>query len=226
MVSEAGAVRSEAAVRPRQWHHGELDCENSGLVRPKWAVTDMASKCNQADQAPVSSHMGSKQTRFEALVNALSNDLYRYAVWLCRDRHRAEELVQETFLRAWRSLDSLRDERAAKGWLITILRREHARGYERYKPELDSELDVDNLAASSSESPAEMLALRQAIAGLTPQYSEPLLLQVLGGYRCDEIAEMLDLSPGAVMTRLFRARQKLRAALGSDERSVDFQLQL
>lgn len=192
-----------------------------------WAVADMASKCNQADQTPVSTHMGSKQTRFEALVKALSSDLYRYAAWLCRDRHRAEDLVQETFLRAWRSLDSLRDERAAKGWLITILRREHARGYERYRPELDSELDVDNLAGNSPELPAETLALRRAIAGLTPQYSEPLLLQVLGGYRCDEIAEMLDLSPGAVMTRLFRARQKLRAALaGNDETSVDLQLQL
>jgi RNA polymerase sigma-70 factor (ECF subfamily) len=171
--------------------------------------------------------MGSKQTRFEALVNALSGDLYRYAAWLCRDRHRAEELVQETFLRAWRSLDSLRDERAAKGWLITILRREHARGYERYKPELDSELDVDNLPASSSQSPAETLALRRAIAGLTPEYREPLLLQVLGGYRCEEIAEMLGLSAGAVMTRLFRARQKLRVVLaGSDQQSVDLELQL
>lgn len=188
---------------------------------------DMASSCNQEHHSPVSSHMGGKQTRFEALVHALSNDLYRYAVWLCRDRHRAEELVQETFLRAWRALDSLRDERAAKGWLITILRREHARAYERYRPELDSELNLDHLAASPSASAAETLALRRAIAELAPQYSEPLLLQVLGGYRCDEIAKLLDLSPGAVMTRLFRARQKLRAVLtGNDETSVDVELRL
>ncbi len=188
---------------------------------------DMTSRCNREHQSPVSSHMGGKQTRFEALVHALSNDLYRYAVWLCRDRHRAEELVQETFLRAWRSLDTLRDERAAKGWLITILRREHARAYERYRPELDNELNLDHVAASSTASAADTLALRRAIAELTPQYSEPLLLQVLGGYRCDEIAELLDLSPGAVMTRLFRARQKLRAALtGGDEKSVDAELRL
>lgn len=171
--------------------------------------------------------MAGKQTRFEALVHALANDLYRYAVWLCRDRHRAEELVQETFLRAWRSLESLRDERAAKGWLITILRREHARAYERYRPELDSELDLDHLAASASLSAADTFALRRAVAELPPQYSEPLLLQVLGGYRCEEIAQLLDLSPGAVMTRLFRARQKLRAVLtGEDEESTDIELRL
>jgi RNA polymerase sigma-70 factor (ECF subfamily) len=171
--------------------------------------------------------MRAKQTRFKALVHALSGDLYRYAVWLCRDRSHAEELMQETFLRAWRALDSLRDERAAKGWLITILRREHARTFERYRPELDSELNVDHLAANPSTAAAETLALRRAIAELTPDYREPLLLQVLGGYRCDEIAQLLHLSPSAVMTRLFRARQKLRAALsGDDEKNVDVQLQL
>ncbi|MDX1487843.1 MAG: sigma factor [Acidiferrobacterales bacterium] len=103
-------------------------------------------QCKQPDTNPVYNGMGTKQTRFEALVQALSTDLYRYAVWLCRDRNRAEELVQETFLRAWRSLDTLRDERAAKGWLITILRREHARGYERYRPDMDKDIDPDDLA--------------------------------------------------------------------------------
>lgn len=183
--------------------------------------------CNQPAADPVYSAMGTKQTRFEALVQALSTDLYRYALWLCRDRNRAEELVQETFLRAWRSLDSLRDERAAKGWLITILRREHARGYERHTPDMDKDIDPDDLAGIAQETPADTLALRRAVAGLTEEYREPLLLHVLGGYRCDEIAEILGLSPGAVMTRLFRARQKLRAVLeGHEDKGIDLQLQL
>ncbi len=183
--------------------------------------------CNQHLPEPVYSAMGTKQTRFEALVHALSTDLYRYALWLCRDRSRAEELVQETFLRAWRSLDSLRDERAAKGWLITILRREHARGYERYKPDVAKNIDPDDLAGIAQAAPADTLTLRRAVAGLTEEYREPLLLHILGGYQCDEIAEILGLSPGAVMTRLFRARQKLRAVLeGREDKGVDFQLQL
>lgn len=187
----------------------------------------MNEQCNQRGTGPVYTRMGSKQTRFEALVHVLSADLYRYALWLCRDRNRAEELVQETFLRAWRSLDTLRDERAAKGWLITILRREHARGYERYTPDMAKDIDPDDLVGATQEMPAETLALRRAVAGLTDEYREPLLLQILGGYRCDEIAEILGLSPGAVMTRLFRARQKLRAVLeGGEDNGIDFQLQL
>ncbi len=184
-------------------------------------------KCKQNTAFPVSNRVGSKQTRFEALVYALSADLYRYAFWLCRDRGRAEELVQETFLRAWRSLDALRDDKAAKGWLITILRREHARWYERYRPEIEHGLEPDDLASKSDGVPAEALAVRRTIADLGAQYREPLLLQVLGGYTCEEIANFLGLSKGAVMTRLFRARQKLRSALESEnDATVNHQSQL
>ncbi|WP_280136463.1 sigma factor, partial [Aeromonas bivalvium] len=70
--------------------------------------------------------MADKQKKYEALVHALHGDIYRYAYWLCRDPHVAEDLVQETYLRAWRAIDSLVDDKAAKPWLITILRRENA----------------------------------------------------------------------------------------------------
>ena len=73
--------------------------------------------------------MVSKQTRYENLVNAYSPWLYRYAYWLSGERAAAEDLVQETFLRAWRFLDSLKEEAAAKSWLTTILRRENARKF-------------------------------------------------------------------------------------------------
>jgi RNA polymerase sigma-70 factor (ECF subfamily) len=159
--------------------------------------------------------MSDAHARFEALVQAFAADLYRFACWLARDRQRAEDLVQETFLRAWRALPGLRDERAAKHWLITILRREHARGFERVRPELDP-VDPDQLAAEADPAPAETLALRRALAELAPEYREPLLLQVLGGYDCAEIADELGLTRGAVMTRLFRARLKLRAALEAE----------
>jgi len=167
--------------------------------------------CNQLAVSPVYMGMGNAQTRFEALVNALGADLYRFAYWLCRDQARAEDLVQETFLRAWRSLDNLREEKSAKSWLITILRREHARGYERYTPEWQ-ETELDEIATDGAPH-MEVLQMRRELAALSEEYREPLLLQVLGGYNCDEIATMLNLSKSAVMTRLFRARQKMRASL-------------
>ena len=158
--------------------------------------------------------MRDKQTRFTALVNALSADLYRYAYWLCRDQDMAEDLVQETFARAWRSLDSLRDDKAAKSWLLTTLRREHARQYERTQPEF-TDTDIGELVdpRPDYDTSTEAHVLRRALKRLPAEYREPLVLQVLGGYSCAEIAGMLDLTNGAVMTRLFRARQKLRRAL-------------
>ena len=71
--------------------------------------------------------MNTKEQGFESMVHAYSKDLYRYGYWLSRDSAIAEDLVQETFLRAWRAIDSLNDAKAAKSWLFTILRRENAR---------------------------------------------------------------------------------------------------
>src|SRR6188474_649952 len=87
--------------------------------------------------------MSLKQSQFDALVRATTSDLYRFSFWLCRNDALAQDLVQETYLRAWRSLDDLRDTAAAKAWLITILRREHARIYERKR--LDTE-DLEQVA--------------------------------------------------------------------------------
>lgn len=157
--------------------------------------------------------MWDKKSRFTALVEALSPDLYRYAYWLVGDQDIAEDLVQETFTRAWRSLDSLREEGAAKAWLITTLRRENARRFSRKSLER-IDLDVDTLEASmASDDKLEVRALHRALRELSTDSRDPLLLQVIGGFNVREIAKEMNLSTGAVTTRLFRARQKLRSAL-------------
>jgi RNA polymerase sigma-70 factor (ECF subfamily) len=157
-----------------------------------------------------------RQGRFEALAEKYSSGLYRYALWLSGDKVLAEDVVQETFMRAWRSFDSLKREHAAKRWLFTILRREHARVYERQRPEI-GELDAEAVADGQRyDTSAEAFVLRRALATLAPEYREPLVLQVLGGFTCDEIASLLDLSPAAVMTRVFRARKQLREMLTED----------
>ena len=68
-----------------------------------------------------------RKKQFETLVGPLAPDLFRYAYWLARDRQLAEDVVQETMIRAWKSLDKLRDAGSVKHWLFTIVRREHAR---------------------------------------------------------------------------------------------------
>jgi len=164
--------------------------------------------------------MSKKQQRFEKMVQALSGDLYRYAFMLSRNAAMAEDLVQETFLRAWRFLDSLRDDRKAKSWLMTTLRREFARQFERYRPPFVDDLDLDQFTGAPGIDP-EILALRKAIAELPLKYREVLALQVTGGFTGAEIAEMVELPRATVNTRLFRARQKLRRTLDDTYRASD-----
>jgi len=159
-----------------------------------------------------SNAVGERRQRFDRLVAVYYMDMFRYAAWLCRDRSIAEEVVQEALLRAWKSLDALRDAAAAKQWLLTIVRRENARYFERRRLET---VDIDNLTASQSallaEAPNEELNdLREAIYGLEDDYREPLVLQVLMGYSTKEIGDLMGLKQGAVLTRLHRARLKLK----------------
>jgi len=156
-----------------------------------------------------------RRRRFDRLVSVWHRDMYRYAAWLSRDPSIAEDVVQEAMLRAWKSLDSLREEDAAKQWVLTIVRRENARYFERKRLET---VDIDNLTPSQSAMLAESTNtdlddVREAIYKLDDDYREPLVLQVLMGHSTKEIAEMMNLKPGAVLTRLHRARIKLKAEI-------------
>jgi RNA polymerase sigma-70 factor (ECF subfamily) len=159
-----------------------------------------------------------RRRRFDRLVSVWYRDMYRYAAWLSRDPAIAEDVVQEALLRAWRSLDGLRDDEAAKQWVLTIVRRENARYFERKRLET---VDIDNLTASQSAMLAEtqdtdLDDVREAIYRLEDDYREPLVLQVLMGHSTKEIAELMDIKPGAVLTRLHRARNKLKEAIGEE----------
>lgn len=159
-----------------------------------------------------------KNRKYALLIEAHSQDLYKYALWLCKDKNMAQDVMQEAFLRAWKSLDSLREAKAAKGWLFTIFRREHARQFERKQFQYNDVESMDTLVDTKLgyDARPEAFALRNALKRLPADYREPLEMQVLGGFSCDEIAQILDISASAVMTRLFRARKKMRHILGHE----------
>jgi RNA polymerase sigma-70 factor (ECF subfamily) len=163
-----------------------------------------------------------KRARFQALCQSMRPDLLRFAFWLSRDRALAEDVVQETMLRAWKAQDSLLDEAAAKPWFLTIIRREFARTFERKR---FVTVDVDELIATedpllAATQDQDLGEMRAALFKLPLEYREPLVLQVLMGYSASEIARELDLSVAAALTRLFRARKRLRA-LCSEDTSLD-----
>jgi RNA polymerase sigma-70 factor, ECF subfamily len=153
---------------------------------------------------------------FVRLLEGLRPDLLRFAFWLARDRAVAEDVVQETLIRAWKSRDELKDPAATRPWLLTIVRREHARLYERKRlPTVDlDEAEVQGDPALATEGDAGLDDLRRAILKLPDEYREPLVMQVLGGLTTQEIGQQLGLTQAAVLTRLFRARNKLREIYG------------
>lgn len=158
------------------------------------------------------------RSRFQALCQSLRPDLVRFAFWLSRDRALAEDVVQETLLRAWKARDSLKDETAAKPWFLTIVRREYARSFERKRLVT---VDVEELIAKeepmlAASQDQELAELRAALFKLPDEYREPLVMQVLMGYSTAEIAAELNLSSAAVLTRLFRGRKQLRVLCGED----------
>lgn len=126
--------------------------------------------------------------------------------------------MQETLLRAWKSIDALSDEKAVKPWLMTIARRELARTFERKRlpmVEIDAALAADK-DAFAVEDDHDVREMRRAIMKLDTTHREPLVLQVMLGYSTDEIARHLEISLPAVLTRLHRARHALRKQMLGD----------
>ena len=157
----------------------------------------------------------SAEIAFEDAVRRHSRELFRYAYWLTRDTARAEDIVQDTFLRAWSAWNDLRDPAALKGWLYAILVNEHRRRHGRSKVSLESrEIEENDLPYDCRFDVA--IDMRRALALLPETLTWPLLLQVLGGFSTREIAGLLATSEGAVMTRLTRARQAMRKLCGQD----------
>lgn len=160
-----------------------------------------------------------RTAEFEAILTELRPDLFRYAFWLTHDPTVAEDAVQEALLRGWRSWHKLRDGQALKPWFLTIVRRECARIYARKRIEtrdLDALSSAEQALIATSPDDAQLAELRSAMLALHPAYREPLVLQVIMGFSADEIADVMGIKRGAVLTRLCRARKTLAERLNGE----------
>jgi RNA polymerase sigma-70 factor, ECF subfamily len=151
--------------------------------------------------------------------------LYGYALVLTRNRSDAEDLVQETYLRAIRAMGRLRDDSNVKGWLFTILRniwRNEVR-YRRNAPET-FDMEADERAArvidENAKTPHDVYVgelerrhVRAAVQQLPAEAREVIVLREWEELSYQEIATILDCPIGTVMSRLARARSKLRGLL-------------
>lgn len=160
-------------------------------------------------------HLKLRTIRYQKLVALYHADLFRFAYWLSKDKNATEEIIQESYLRAWKYLDKQLDENAEKSWLLTIVRRENARYFSRKTLDIDDieQNDLVDTSSHSVEQNIEYENIRNQIALLAPEYREPLIMQVLLGLSSHEIAEQLMLTTNTVNTRLFRAREQLKHSL-------------
>ena len=153
--------------------------------------------------------------------------LYGYALVLTRNRSDAEDLVQETYVRAIRAMGRLRPDSNVKGWLFTILRNiwlNEIRQRRRAPESVDVEADerTSNLVDEGAKSPHDVYVenlerhhVRQAIQQLPEEAREIILLREWEELSYQEIATVLDCPVGTVMSRLARARSKLKDLLSS-----------
>jgi RNA polymerase sigma-70 factor, ECF subfamily len=160
------------------------------------------------------------RTQFEALAMEHLDMLYRMARRLTRDEASAEDLVQETYLRALRSYESFDlKEFGIRPWLLRILHNLHASRFKREKRQPlavdDEQLQAVALASDGQAIPAGTVwdgmdeQLVQAVESLPEEYRTVLILWAIEELSYKEIAEAVDVPIGTVMSRLFRARQKL-----------------
>lgn len=184
----------------------------------------------------------SQAERFQHTVLCHAELVYRMALRMSGRPSEADDLVQETFLRAHRAFDrfDLRDH-GAKAWLLKILHNVTLtrRARAGRQPTLLEDVSFDDFAAELEREPLPRLAdgqmqwdhfddeLKQAVEGLIPEYRDVLLLWSLGDMNYRQVADVLDIPIGTVMSRLYRARQLLsrqladyaaRRGVGTEER--------
>jgi RNA polymerase sigma-70 factor (ECF subfamily) len=170
-----------------------------------------------------SSHNDPPLAGFEALAMPLFDSLYNFARWLDHGSNDAEDLVQETYLKGLRSFASFQPGTNFRAWIFQILKNTFLSS--RSKPErrmtvaMDSEEGGAEVAVDT-ETPETILMNRsnsqlvqRAIDDLPVQYRETLLLCEVEEMSYKEIAEILSIPIGTVMSRLARARKTVRESL-------------
>ena len=151
-----------------------------------------------------------------ALTGTMPN-LRAFAISLCGDPSLANDLVQETLLKAWAGREKYVAGTNLKAWLFTILRNTYFSNLRKSRREVQ---DVDGALASTLSSPPEqhghldLADFNKALKQLSPDQREALLLIGAEGFSYEEVAEIAGCAPGTIKSRVNRARAKLAVLLG------------
>jgi RNA polymerase sigma-70 factor (ECF subfamily) len=179
------------------------------------------------DQASVEKVLAGDSSAFEGIVRRWQGPLVNLAYRFCRDGGRAEELAQEAFLRAYRSLDRWRREAAFSTWLFALATNLYCSELRRIPVRtvpLDDVAEPRDLrdADGGLENEDRDRLVRRAVFALPPKYREALILFYFHDMDIPSTARSLGLPQGTVKARLSRGREMLRSKLS--QRLVSLQL--
>ena len=158
------------------------------------------------------------RTRFETLLLPLMKDAYNLSRWLMKNQEDAEDMVQESYLRAYRFFGSFHEGTNCRAWFLRIVRNTcytvlGAHDLKQKQVPLDSEADeIEDtfpLPPVSLAKKATVESVREAIAALPVDFREVVVLRELEGLSYKEISEVSGVPLGTVMSRLARARHQL-----------------
>lgn len=147
----------------------------------------------------------------EQIVQRYYESVYRYMLALCRNTTIAEDLTQATFAACWKSLSSYEGKALLRTWIHRIAHRQYLRWLDGR--ETTTELDDQKALPGFESTVVESVWIQAAIERLEPELRETLVLFYLHEMPCKEIAEVLMIPRGTVLSRLHTARQRLRAFL-------------
>ncbi len=165
-----------------------------------------------------------RRAAYEQWVHLHAPELYRFAYRLTGRHAAAEDLLQETFTEAWRSIDKQREPEKARAWLFQILRFQHMRIIRRevaagklVRFSGAAEGSQTDPSAAPGSAMADRETLDAALSVLPPDIRKTFLMVFLENLTCRQTAAELHIPLGTVLSRLDSARKTLRAAINRDE---------
>lgn len=198
----------------------EMELSALAAVESNARLTHLASKAIESEEPPTLGD-AERASLIERLIAEFHPVVYRYLYWLTHCSATAEDITQEVFTRAFRGLHNLREVEAAKGWLLTIARNEFSRWCSKKRIKTvgvgadgESAMDLSQAVAIEEEPEADNVEwVRQGLCDLNEEFRVVLMMYYYEQKSYAEIAEVLRIPIGTVMSRLNRGRSKLKQAL-------------
>ena len=161
-----------------------------------------------------------QRKKFEQCIEACAGSLYRVAFRLTGNATLANELVQETYLNAWRSIDSLKDTNKLRSWLFAIMRNQYSKIVIKENKAISTTDQIEGIGTAETTRRQELQqelrrAVQEAVNELDEKHRLPVLLVSMEGMTVDQAAEILQIPRGTVLSRLSRGREKLKLILTS-----------